>query len=450
MVFVPLLVLLLFGMVIHNGFAEKTVPVNPMPKVRTSFLDGPFIFGGQEDPRVKNSQRIGFYLADVDDEKADPAVDPEGKKRLTFFTNGASNNVCVKIDGKESLVGSTPLGSWTKTTTSLGVAHDGPGGKSRKRIGRKSIFFYTDTKIEIAQIVEVRPDDQPTEVKYQGRKQEMRLLNTVLVRYEITNKDDKPHQVGIRFLLDTFIGTNDGVPFAIPGDKELCTTKKEMLSKNGGIPAYIEALENESLKAPGTIARLSLRIPGLEIPSRVTLGAWPHKSLQEVYPNLREKIQQHMTMWDVPLLSKRWKIANKEHADSAVTIYWTEKSLKPGAKRVVGFAYGLGNFSSSSGKIGLSTGGDFTPGGTIVIIAMVETPKEGQTATIHLPPGFKLAEGAHKQAVAKPRDLKVNRSLVTWKVTAPKKTGRFHVKVSTGKFEQSRTLVIAKKASILD
>ena len=37
-----------------------------------------------------------------------------------------------------------------------------------------------------------------------------------MVRYQIENKDTQNHKVGLRFLLDTYIGANDGVPFTIP------------------------------------------------------------------------------------------------------------------------------------------------------------------------------------------------------------------------------------------
>jgi hypothetical protein len=48
----------------------------------------------------------------------------------------------------------------------------------------------------------------------------------VLRLENLENRDTAPHDVGVRFLLDTFIGTNDGVPFLIPGSSELCDTQK--------------------------------------------------------------------------------------------------------------------------------------------------------------------------------------------------------------------------------
>ena len=47
--------------------------------------------------------------------------------------------------------------------------------------------------------------------------EQSRRLDTCLVRYVIENTDVRSHRVGLRFMLDTFIGANDGVPFTIPG-----------------------------------------------------------------------------------------------------------------------------------------------------------------------------------------------------------------------------------------
>ena len=57
-----------------------------------------------------------------------------------------------------------------------------------------------------------------------------------------SNKDKGKHKVGIRVMLDTFIGANDGVPFTIPGKKGFVDTKAEFSQKE--IPDYIEVIEN--------------------------------------------------------------------------------------------------------------------------------------------------------------------------------------------------------------
>ena len=79
--------------------------------------------------------------------------------------------------------------------------------------------------------------------------------------FDITNNDGKTNAVGLRFLLDTYIGSNDAVPFTIAGAKELCDTMKEFNSP-ADVPDYISALEHQDLKKPGTVAHLSLKYGG--------------------------------------------------------------------------------------------------------------------------------------------------------------------------------------------
>ena len=57
-------------------------------------------------------------------------------------------------------------------------------------------------------------------------------------------------------MLDTFIGANDGVPFVIPGQKDLLTDMRNFSEKE--IPDYIEALENPDPANPGTVAHIRL------------------------------------------------------------------------------------------------------------------------------------------------------------------------------------------------
>ena len=74
----------------------------------------------------------------------------------------------------------------------------------------------------------------------------MRLLDTCLVRYVIYQQGRTiGHKVGLRFLLDTYIGANDGVPFTIPGDKDLCDTYKDF-DKPDKVPDFISALETRT------------------------------------------------------------------------------------------------------------------------------------------------------------------------------------------------------------
>src|SRR5262249_11415805 len=143
------------------------------------------------------------------------------------------------------------------------------------------------------------------------------------------------------------------------------------------VPDYIFALENEDQKNPGTVARLDFRLgKQWEAPSRVLLGRWPDMALQQYPPGYPQAKAQN-TLWDVPLLSMR-QLTFRDNAgnhrippDSAVTMYWPEQILAAGATRKVGVSYGLGQVSSSSGKLLLTVGGRLVREGEITVTALV-------------------------------------------------------------------------------
>src|SRR5205823_4683684 len=83
-------------------------------------------------------------------------------------------------------------------------------------IGAMCEWLHSAPAISVKQVVEIVPGGLSDDGKN-------RLLDTCLVRYDIRNNDPTlPHRVGLRFMLDTFIGSTDAVPFTIAGEKELC------------------------------------------------------------------------------------------------------------------------------------------------------------------------------------------------------------------------------------
>jgi hypothetical protein len=173
----------------------------------------------------------------------------------------------------------------------------------------------------------------------------------------------------------------------------------------------------------------------VEAPGRVTVGAWPDAKLQA----RDARAQGNLTRWDVPLLSL------KEQGDSAVTLYWPEAELKPGARREVRFTYGLGSLAADEGegRLALAVGGSFTPGGELTLVAFVKDPTAGETLTLEGPPDWQLVGGAAAAPVpAPPAGASPAVTLVAWKVRPPPgaaTSGRLRVRSSTGLL-QSRTV----------
>src|SRR5262249_57706828 len=93
--------------------------------------------------------------------------------------------------------------------------------------------------------------------------------------------DKAPHPIGLRVMLDTFIGANDGVPFYIPATQDspahLVDTMEIFPQKR--IPDFLQALETEKLDAKeATVAILCPKIHGCEPMEKLVLSRWPHNT----------------------------------------------------------------------------------------------------------------------------------------------------------------------------
>jgi hypothetical protein len=462
----------------ENGPGPATAAadsIDPEPLIKIGFLDmekevqlavgGSVKSGGLRPERDITSaiwdpsMRFGVVMVRSDD---------GGEKKLTREEHGETNNTVVRLDnvaarmnGKNLsdvtasdglIFGDTPWrlkdrpgvegldfrGQWKEGERDVPIPPDLAHGRGG---GRKSVWVYPDQKVEVTQFAEVVAGEQS------------RKLDTCLVRYVIKNGDSREHRAGLRFMLDTFIGRNDGVPFTIPGEKELCETKKDFLRPEQ-VPDFIEALEKPDLKDPGTVARVQFRLGDrIEPPARVTLGAWPDPVLSDK----DKRCRQEKTFWDVPLLPinaiKSVK-PGEEQGDSAVTMYWDVKPIAPGASRELGFAYGLGNVAAgdkdAAGRLGLSVAGRFVPGGEFTLVAQVNNPRRGEELTLELPKGFSLIGSEAKQAVREvERGAARPISTVTWKVKAGGE-GSHSLKVTSSAGAAQALAVRIRSTSIFD
>ncbi len=426
------LTLALLGVLLHDYRlpVERDEEGEPVQEVGDALIDGrPRIaihFHDGKDRKIRKepaTMRFGLEMLGERDPK-----DPDLFKRLTFDRWGRTNNTCVRIDGREALFGHNvrgkPAGRWVEREGPLGQ-----GATGRDREGLRSTWRWPDSKIELTQQVEVVPGSQS------------RLLDTCLVRYTLENTDSEPHDVGVRFMLDTFIGANDGVPFYVPGRPEPCNTQLRF-DRPDEVPDFIQALENDTgdLSDPGTVATLQLRVgQGLEPPERVTLGGWPNDLLRQFGVPQADGLY---TLWEVPVVPMKEmkrlapRIRRTAEPDSAVAIYWGPKTLPPGGRRDVGFTIGLGKVAAERrGKLLLSVGGQTYRDGEFTLTALVHQPEPGERLTLRLPPrSFKLLGGGLEEAVP-PAGADAARpvSTVSWRIKA-RRAGQFELEVrsSTG------------------
>lgn len=353
----------------------------------------------------KDQGRFGISMT----QEQDPAR-PNGLKGLTFHDAGNTNNACLKIDDRESLFGLLP-GQWLRERNQYWKLVE-----LKKDRRWKSIWQFPAEKILVTQLVEIVAGEQT------------RLLDTCLVSYEVANKDGKAHSVGLRVMLDTFIGANDGVPFLIPGQPALLETMKEFTQQE--IPDFIQAQERADPQDPGTVALMGLKLQGVEPVDRMLICRWPGNS------EIR---------WDIPM-----KPMNEDpmHKDSCVVLYWPYQKMNPGETRKMAFTYGLGTVTSTRGQLGLLAHGATHPDGEFTITVYVPKPAKDQKVMLHLAPELTLV-GNQPDEKTIPAVESGKNAQVSWKVKAPGHVGEYPVTVTSGLAKEEFKVRIITK-SIFD
>jgi hypothetical protein len=375
-----------------------------------------------QEPRLHfeftDRKRFGIQMV----QEPDPE-NPEKRKKLTFDERGDSNNTVVRLDGEERRFGQSP-GGWLRlpknpdeepVLRNLLGAHDAKWWRTARELsqvpltgdrkGFVSIWQYREG-VRVYQTVELVVGEQT------------RLLDTVLVHYTLENRSEAPHTVGLRVMIDTYIGANDGVPFTIPGQKDLLTTMQDFAEKD--IPDYIQALERGDPDDPGTVAHMGLKgfrlgSITLEPIEKLRICRWPGSE----------------TLWDWEPRAIDDNADGGRAKDSCVALYWMPRQLNPTERRDVAFTYGLNRIAAtgSGSRLGLTAGGNFRVGGEFTLTAYVKKPEAGQRVKLEpLPDGLKLIEG---QEVEQTIQGGGEYSQVSWRIRGLK-AGRLTLSVTAG------------------
>ncbi|MEW6557464.1 MAG: hypothetical protein AB1349_08935 [Elusimicrobiota bacterium] len=145
--------------------------------------------------------------------------------------------------------------------------------------------------------------------------------DTLKIEYTITNLSIEPHKVGLRILLDTYLGNNDGAPFSVPGLGSV-TTDTALTSDR--IPDYWYVFDN--LSEPTVSAMGMLHLLGYIEPDKVVFSNW-----RRLFDS----------MWDINLKSGRIFRVFLGGLDSACAIYWNPVVFNPGQVKKYGITYGI-------------------------------------------------------------------------------------------------------------
>lgn len=329
-------------------------------------------------------------------------------KLLTGSDQGHTNNTVVRVGGVDYFYGWENTGfGWVKDHDKILKAVTIPG-KDKER-SWMSVWEVNNAYIRVTQFVEMIPGEQT------------RLYDTVLVKYHIANHDKVPHPVGLRILLDTFIGTEDGLPFYIPPTESkpgyFVQTMDTIPAKN--LPSFIQVLETTDLRDQNAVlAVLNLKVHGAESVEKVVICRWP----QLAAPG-----------WGGTGAAIDWAYQPMGELDntrnSCVLLYWPEVSLKPGENRELAFTYGLGRVLSDLPINSTVTAG---PGGKLrlfispgvaadkpFVVAAYVKDRARTKVLLKLPDGCTIREGTGIEK-ASSQVTRAGYGQASWLVTAAK------------------------------
>lgn len=362
-----------------------------------------------------DAQNIGLSIVRLKDPNH-----PDKPKKLTRNERGNTNNTQVKIDGIRYVFGVEAAGAhWARKN-----------GKIVKEVssadGRKwtSIMEYDGERIRVTQTVEIVVGEQTG------------LYDTALVKYTIENHDRRPHAVGLRTMIDTYIGGNDGVPFYVPPTEKtpahLLDGKEVFTGKQ--MPDFIRALESSNpADQNATVAEMGLRLKGLEPLEKAVICRWPEGKTLE---------------WEWPFEAMNEPPGKDK--DSCVVLYWGRKNTASAERRTMGFTYGLGRIADGgdgAAAMQLLAGGSSRVGRVFTFTAYIKGAQAGQKVSLQLPPELTLVG---RQTLEQTIEAQANKEYaqVSWQVKA-NQVGTFRVLAFHGRRSVAREVHI-RENSIFD
>lgn len=298
-------------------------------------------------------------------------------------------------DNQQPLIYGRPI-PWTSYTTVLvdGVPYifGGPSKKLLKR-GISELKFSTLVSQDITpdgiRTVSRVGDVFVTQTLSLFRSPFTGVNDTAFISYSIENKGVDPHRVGLRVMLDTMLGSNDGAPFRIGSD----AVQSEKMLPKAELEDFWQTFDD--LDSPTIIAQGTLKLTGMAVfpPDKLVLANWG-------------SLVDHP--WDFQVEEGRSFIREGEfEQDTALAMYWNDIDLNAGETREVHTLYGLGGISLEAGELSL---GITAPaeiygikGTDFLMVAYVRNSGDFDSLNtqvqFQLPPGFTAEERLKRVAI---------------------------------------------------
>jgi len=299
------------------------------------------------------------------------------------------------------------------------------GGPTQRRAGRQGLYAEVEGRPFIHDGREIhtvwRADNVVvTQVLSIASGVTTGLPDTARIEYRITNEGARPRSVGLRIMLDTLLGSNDGAPFQVGGQAVLTDTA----FRGEAIPDFFQAFD--SLANPQVVSQGTLRAFDTTVPDEVYFTNWG--SLADGVWNF-----QFIPGRDFSRVGEEWDL------DSAVALFWNERTLAPGETLTYVTYYGLGGITIAPGHLSIgvtspaSVEGSHTAAVSFEVRAYIENTGDwiARDAEVRLevPAPLRITDGslAVELGDMAPRDARQ----VSWRVTVPAGTsGPFTYRVA--------------------
>ncbi|MGB8645463.1 MAG: hypothetical protein WCF84_09515 [Anaerolineae bacterium] len=325
--------------------------------------DGRFGFSTKDDPAIPNARNQPLTFR------------PEG---TTVDADGHTNDTSVWVDGSTAHYG-TDAGKW------LAPPQLNADGSELDGVWQYQSIVFTETVKAVL-------------------GSSTHQIDTFRISYQAKNLDSQPHNVGLRMMIDTLIGDNDGVPFLVPGLDGLINHPLDL--KGNDIPDRIQVYQTNDIRDHGVIVQITLKGTGLTPPDRFIITPWCGQSPQwDYYAQFGGNSDG---------FHQCGQLGGK--ADSAIGIFYNDRTLKSGETHEWSTYYGLGaietpilNSQLAFAKLSES----FQVGEDFWISVLVQNPKPGQSVILQLPPQLELIEGSMEQVV---KNTDLSQSQISWHV----------------------------------
>lgn len=229
------------------------------------------------------------------------------------------------------------------------------------------------------------------------------LADSAQIQYRIINEGEKEEKIGLRVMLDTMLGQNDGAPFRLGTD----TIDSDKLYYDKQLDDFWQAFD--SISDPQVTSQGSFIGPDVSTPDKVYFSDWG--SLAD-------------GVWDFDFNPEQEFIRKGEYEiDSAMAMYWVPQKIKPGETRTYITKYGLGGITIVPGilSLGVTSAAEVTldeNNQSFPVVAYLENASEIEARNVNikieLPDGFEVENKSKTLGNMEAEAI----SQITWNVKA--------------------------------